>query len=99
MRNKDNIVINDSLQSMFFLIFPVIFILTLCLSFKYIVQLQIKCTQYWPNGNKARLFGTLSVKMTEEKEYAFFIKRTLSVSHLTVRMVWFEDDLLILIIE
>nr|XP_022308872.1 uncharacterized protein LOC111114722 isoform X2 [Crassostrea virginica] len=44
---------------------------------------KIKCTQYWPNGNKARLFGTLSVKMTEEKEYAFFIKRTLSVSHLT----------------
>ena len=31
--------------------------------------------------------------MTEEKEYAFFIKRTLSVSHLTVRMVWWIIDI------
>ncbi|XP_078327338.1 uncharacterized protein LOC111114405 isoform X2 [Crassostrea virginica] len=39
-----------------------------------------KCTQYWPNENNCSRFGTFSVSLTEEKEYAFFIERKLSVS-------------------
>ncbi|XP_078327339.1 uncharacterized protein LOC111113019 isoform X1 [Crassostrea virginica] len=39
-----------------------------------------KCTQYWPNDKNGSRFGTVSVSLTEEKEYAFFIERKLSVS-------------------
>ncbi|XP_061194965.1 receptor-type tyrosine-protein phosphatase gamma-like [Saccostrea echinata] len=42
---------------------------------------KIKCTQYWPDVNKKIDYGPVSVKMTEEKEYAFYILRKMSVSH------------------
>ncbi|XP_078330543.1 uncharacterized protein LOC111113024 [Crassostrea virginica] len=39
-----------------------------------------KCTQYWPNDKNGSRYGTVSVSLTEEKEYAFFIERKLSLS-------------------
>ncbi|XP_056002946.1 receptor-type tyrosine-protein phosphatase epsilon-like isoform X1 [Ostrea edulis] len=42
---------------------------------------KIKCTQYWPEEMKARAFGQLVVKSVEEKKYAFYVIRKLSVSH------------------
>ncbi|XP_062574203.1 receptor-type tyrosine-protein phosphatase epsilon-like isoform X3 [Saccostrea cucullata] len=40
---------------------------------------KIKCTQYWPDANKHINYGTVSVKMIEEKEYAFYIVRKMTV--------------------
>lgn len=42
---------------------------------------QIKCTQYWPDANKPSDYGPVSVKLIGEKEYAFYIERTLSVHY------------------
>ncbi|XP_056003431.1 receptor-type tyrosine-protein phosphatase T-like [Ostrea edulis] len=42
---------------------------------------KIKCTQYWPEEMKTRAFGQLVVKFVEEKKYAFYVIRKLSVSH------------------
>ncbi|XP_061165603.1 receptor-type tyrosine-protein phosphatase epsilon-like [Saccostrea echinata] len=44
-----------------------------------------KCAQYWPNPNKHINYGTVSVQMTEEKSFAFFVVRRLSVSHKQTR--------------
>ncbi|XP_062574207.1 receptor-type tyrosine-protein phosphatase epsilon-like [Saccostrea cucullata] len=40
-----------------------------------------KCTQYWPGPNKHTSYGCLSVKMVEEKEYAFYIIRKFTIFH------------------
>ncbi|XP_061165545.1 receptor-type tyrosine-protein phosphatase T-like [Saccostrea echinata] len=40
---------------------------------------KIKCTQYWPDGNKHINYGIVSVKMIEEKEYAFYVVRKMTV--------------------
>ncbi|XP_061165548.1 receptor-type tyrosine-protein phosphatase epsilon-like [Saccostrea echinata] len=42
---------------------------------------KVKCTQYWPEGNKHIIYGIVSVKMIEEKEYAFYIVRKMTVIH------------------
>ncbi|XP_056002949.1 receptor-type tyrosine-protein phosphatase epsilon-like [Ostrea edulis] len=40
-----------------------------------------KCTQYWPEEMKTRAFGQFVVKSVEEKKYAFYVIRKLSLSH------------------
>ncbi|XP_056002085.1 uncharacterized protein LOC125663226 isoform X2 [Ostrea edulis] len=40
---------------------------------------KIKCSQYWPDRNKHISYGIVSVKMIEEKEYAFYVVRKLTV--------------------
>lgn len=42
---------------------------------------QVKCTQYWPERNKPLSAGPVLVKLIEEKEYAFYIERKMSVSN------------------
>nr|XP_022304853.1 multiple epidermal growth factor-like domains protein 10 isoform X7 [Crassostrea virginica] len=42
---------------------------------------KIKCTQYWPNKNEPSTFGPMSIKMIEEKKYAAFIERKLSLNN------------------
>nr|XP_022304858.1 uncharacterized protein LOC111111943 isoform X3 [Crassostrea virginica]XP_022304859.1 uncharacterized protein LOC111111943 isoform X3 [Crassostrea virginica] len=42
---------------------------------------KIKCTQYWPNKNESSTFGPVSIKMIEEKKYAVFIERKLSLNN------------------
>ncbi|XP_061165546.1 uncharacterized protein LOC133174437 [Saccostrea echinata] len=42
---------------------------------------KIKCSQYWPDVNNKNNYGALSVKMMEEKKYAFYISRRMIVSH------------------
>ncbi|XP_061194969.1 receptor-type tyrosine-protein phosphatase alpha-like [Saccostrea echinata] len=42
---------------------------------------KIKCCQYWPDVRNKNNYGALSVKMTEEKKYAFHISRRMIVSH------------------
>ncbi|XP_078328720.1 receptor-type tyrosine-protein phosphatase T-like isoform X2 [Crassostrea virginica] len=42
---------------------------------------KIKCTQYWPNKNESPTFGPMSIKMIEEKKYAAFIERKLSLNN------------------
>ncbi|XP_061165616.1 receptor-type tyrosine-protein phosphatase T-like [Saccostrea echinata] len=44
-----------------------------------------KCTQYWPDANKHINYGTVSVKMIEEKEYAFYNIRILNVNHKQIK--------------
>ncbi|XP_078327342.1 receptor-type tyrosine-protein phosphatase alpha-like isoform X1 [Crassostrea virginica] len=44
---------------------------------------KVKCFKYWPSRNESLSFGSISVKLIEEKIYAFFIKRRLSVTTLT----------------
>ena len=41
---------------------------------------QNKCTQYWPERMKARLHGDIVIKNMEEKKYAFYVIRKLTVS-------------------
>nr|XP_022306912.1 receptor-type tyrosine-protein phosphatase T-like [Crassostrea virginica] len=41
---------------------------------------KLKCTQYWPEKMKARLHGDIVIKNVEEKEYAFYVIRKLTVS-------------------
>ncbi|XP_078329023.1 receptor-type tyrosine-protein phosphatase epsilon-like [Crassostrea virginica] len=41
---------------------------------------KVKCTQYWPENMKARVHGNFVIKNTEEKEYAFYVIRKLTVS-------------------
>ncbi|XP_078328383.1 uncharacterized protein LOC111113170 [Crassostrea virginica] len=41
---------------------------------------RVKCKKYWPNYEQETCFGNLSIKNVDEKEYAFYIKRTFSVS-------------------
>ncbi|XP_078328340.1 receptor-type tyrosine-protein phosphatase alpha-like isoform X2 [Crassostrea virginica] len=42
---------------------------------------KIKCTQYWPELNKAARHGKNSVRNIEEKEYAFYVIRKLKVAN------------------
>uniref|UniRef100_K1R1S9 protein-tyrosine-phosphatase n=1 Tax=Magallana gigas TaxID=29159 RepID=K1R1S9_MAGGI len=42
---------------------------------------KIKCTHYWPEETRARLYGNIVIKNVEEKQYAFYIIRKLTVSH------------------
>lgn len=42
---------------------------------------QMKCTQYWPENMKSRQHGNIVIKNVEEKQYAFYVIRKLSVSH------------------
>ncbi|XP_061194974.1 receptor-type tyrosine-protein phosphatase epsilon-like [Saccostrea echinata] len=42
---------------------------------------KVKCHQYWPDVNKSRNYDTVSVKLTEEKEYAFYIVRKMTARH------------------
>lgn len=42
---------------------------------------QVKCTQYWPERNKPFSAGPVVVKLIEEKEYAFYMERKMSVSN------------------
>nr|XP_034320846.1 uncharacterized protein LOC105334720 isoform X5 [Crassostrea gigas] len=42
---------------------------------------KVKCTQYWPERNKPFSAGPVMVKLIEEKEYAFYIERKMSVSN------------------
>ncbi|XP_062620198.1 receptor-type tyrosine-protein phosphatase epsilon-like isoform X4 [Saccostrea cucullata] len=39
---------------------------------------KVKCNQYWPEANKTTDFGAVSVKLIEEKQYAFYIVRRMS---------------------
>ncbi|XP_061195011.1 receptor-type tyrosine-protein phosphatase epsilon-like [Saccostrea echinata] len=43
--------------------------------------MKTKCTQYWPAANRHINYGSVSVKLTDEKVYAFYIIRKLSVNH------------------
>lgn len=54
-----------------------------CLLFYFIKRKfsQVKCTQYWPERNKPFSAGPVMVKLIEEKEYAFYIERKMSVSN------------------
>ncbi|XP_062597463.1 receptor-type tyrosine-protein phosphatase epsilon-like isoform X1 [Saccostrea cucullata] len=42
---------------------------------------KMKCSQYWPDISKKNNYGTVNVKLMEEKMYAFYILRRMSVSH------------------
>nr|XP_034321094.1 receptor-type tyrosine-protein phosphatase epsilon-like [Crassostrea gigas] len=42
---------------------------------------KMKCTQYWPENMKSRQHGNIVIKNVEEKQYAFYVIRKLSVSH------------------
>ncbi|XP_034321090.2 receptor-type tyrosine-protein phosphatase epsilon [Magallana gigas] len=42
---------------------------------------KVKCIQYWPENTKSRLHGNIVIKNVEEKQYAFYVIRKLSVSH------------------
>uniref|UniRef100_K1Q4N7 protein-tyrosine-phosphatase n=1 Tax=Magallana gigas TaxID=29159 RepID=K1Q4N7_MAGGI len=42
---------------------------------------KFKCTQYWPERNKPLSAGPVMVKLIEEKEFAFYIERKMSVSN------------------
>nr|XP_034321388.1 receptor-type tyrosine-protein phosphatase T-like [Crassostrea gigas]XP_034321389.1 receptor-type tyrosine-protein phosphatase T-like [Crassostrea gigas] len=42
---------------------------------------KFKCTQYWPERNKPFSAGPVLVKLIEEKEFAFYIERKMSVSN------------------
>ncbi|XP_062597468.1 receptor-type tyrosine-protein phosphatase epsilon-like isoform X6 [Saccostrea cucullata] len=42
---------------------------------------KVKCNQYWPDPNKNMTFGSVSVKLIEEKEYAFYIVRRMIACH------------------
>ena len=44
----------------------------------------MKCVKYWPNRNDLLSFGSISVKLIEEKIYAFFIERKHSVTNSVV---------------
>ena len=41
---------------------------------------QAKFFHYWPNEKESLTFGAVSVGLAEEKKYAFFTKRKLSLS-------------------
>ena len=45
------------------------------------IFIQAKCSHYWPNEKESLTFGAVLVDLAEEKKYAFFIKRKLSLSH------------------
>ncbi|XP_078328737.1 receptor-type tyrosine-protein phosphatase epsilon-like isoform X3 [Crassostrea virginica] len=40
-----------------------------------------KCSHYWPNEKESLTVGAVLVDLAEEKKYAFFTKRKLSLSH------------------
>ena len=42
--------------------------------------LQNKCTQYWPEKMRAIPYGDIVINNVEEKEYAFYVIRKLTVS-------------------
>lgn len=42
---------------------------------------KVKCTQYWPERNKPFSAGPVLVKLIEDKEYAFYRERKMSVSN------------------
>uniref|UniRef100_K1PR81 protein-tyrosine-phosphatase n=1 Tax=Magallana gigas TaxID=29159 RepID=K1PR81_MAGGI len=42
---------------------------------------KVKCIQYWPGNMKQKHHGNIVIKNVEEKQYAFYIIRKLSVSH------------------
>nr|XP_022305246.1 receptor-type tyrosine-protein phosphatase epsilon-like isoform X2 [Crassostrea virginica] len=46
---------------------------------------KVKCYKYWPGRNESLSFGFISVKLMEEKIYAFFIERKLSVTNSTIK--------------
>ena len=45
-----------------------------------IIYYQLKCTQYWPEKMMSRLHGEIVIQNVEEKEYAFYVIRKLTVS-------------------
>ena len=42
--------------------------------------MQNKCTQYWPEKMRAIPYGDIVINNVEEKEYAFYVIRKLTVS-------------------
>nr|XP_022308874.1 receptor-type tyrosine-protein phosphatase T-like [Crassostrea virginica] len=42
---------------------------------------KLKCSQYWPNKNLTRKYGSVLVKLIQEKEYAFFTERKFSAKN------------------
>ncbi|XP_062620192.1 receptor-type tyrosine-protein phosphatase T-like [Saccostrea cucullata] len=42
---------------------------------------KVKCNQYWPEANKNANYGAVSVKLIEEKQYAFYIVRRMTATH------------------
>nr|XP_022308537.1 receptor-type tyrosine-protein phosphatase T-like isoform X2 [Crassostrea virginica] len=46
---------------------------------------KVKCFKYWPSRNESLCFGNISVELIEEKMYAFFIEKKLSVTNLTIK--------------
>ena len=52
---------------------------------------QIKCTQYWPELNKAARHGKNSVRNIEENEYAFYVIRKLKIANKEVNISNSED--------
>lgn len=42
---------------------------------------QAKGSHYWPNEKESLTFGVVFVDLAEEKTYAFFTKRKLTLSH------------------
>ena len=51
----------------------------------HLVQLVVKCNQYWPEAvSIPRLYGNIKVTMTEEEELALYCVRTFSVQEVGV---------------
>nr|XP_022308543.1 receptor-type tyrosine-protein phosphatase T-like [Crassostrea virginica] len=46
---------------------------------------KVKCYKYWPSRNESLSFGYISVELIEEKIYAFFIERKLSVTNSIIK--------------
>lgn len=47
---------------------------------------QLKCNKYWPNKDKPTTYGPVLVTLLEEKEYAFYTTRQMSVYNKEVNM-------------
>ena len=47
---------------------------------------KLKCSQYWPNKNLTRKYGSVLVKLIQEKEYAFFTERKFSAKNTEVQL-------------
>lgn len=47
--------------------------------------LQLKCVQYWPNLQTSMESGSFMIHSIEEKQYAFYIVRKLTVTNKKVQ--------------
>lgn len=51
-----------------------------------IFHFKIKCNQYWPETNDEGFYGDISISKYEEKHYAFYVIRKLTISLSEVRI-------------